>query len=132
VSAAVWRKCVAGERRGLFRCRRVAKVKPFGLDTPLVVTELLPPLSEHLELTDAHLADYERAVDALLGGNWAKAYDLLRRMPPEDRVPDSLTALLARHDRQPHPGWAGVIELVVGHSRTGGLVGPASRRSWVK
>ena len=33
----------AGDRRGLFRCRRVAKVKPYGLDTPRVVTGLLPP-----------------------------------------------------------------------------------------
>jgi adenylate cyclase len=100
-----------GNLWGLFRWRRVAKVKPYGLATPLVVTELLPPVAEYPALTDAHLADYEQAVDALLAGDWPRAYDLLRRMPPEDRVPDFLTALIARHDRQPPPGWAGVIEL---------------------
>jgi len=62
-------------------------------------------------LTEAHLADYEQAVDALLAGDWGRAYDLLRKMPPEDRVPDFLTALIVKHDRQPPPGWAGVIDL---------------------
>jgi adenylate cyclase len=97
--------------RHLARWRRVAKVQPYGLATPLVVTELLPPEAEHPQLTDAHLADYEAAVDALLEGNWAQAYDLLRRMPPEDRVPDFLTVYIAKHDRKPPRGWEGVIEL---------------------
>jgi adenylate cyclase len=98
-------------RRDLVRVRRLAKVKPYGLDTPLVVSELLPPLAEYPELTDAHLADYEKAVGALLAGEWGRAYDLLRRMPPEDRVPDFLTMLIAKHDRRPPPGWNGVVEL---------------------
>jgi len=96
---------------GLFRWRRIAKVKPYGLEKPLVVTELLPPVMEYPPLTEAHLADYEQAVDALLAGDWGRAYDLLRKMPPEDRVPDFLTALIVKHDRQPPPGWAGVIDL---------------------
>jgi adenylate cyclase len=98
-------------RTDLARVRRLARVKPYGLDTPLVVSELLPPLAEYPELTDAHLAGYEKAVDALLAGEWGKAYDLLRRMPPEDRVPDFLTVLIAKHDRRSPPGWNGVIEL---------------------
>jgi adenylate cyclase len=97
--------------RDMARLRRVARVKPYGLDTPLVVTELLPPLAEYPVLTDKHLVDYERAVDALLAGDWARAYDFLRRMPPEDRVPDFLTVLIAKHDRKPPPGWQGVIEM---------------------
>jgi adenylate cyclase len=93
------------------RWRRVARVKPYGLATPLVATELLPPLSEYPELTDAHLADYEAAVDAFEGGQWGKAYDLLRRMPACDRVPDFLTVLIARHDRRAPTNWSGVVEL---------------------
>jgi adenylate cyclase len=89
----------------------VARVKPYGLDTPLTVTELLPPAAEYPELTDAHLADYESALDAFTAGDWDRAYDLLRRMPPGDRVPDFLTALIVRRDRRPPPGWNGVVEL---------------------
>ena len=97
--------------KDLGRLRRVAKVKPYGLEKPLVVSELLPLASEYPELTDAHLAEYEAAFDCLLEGKWVKAYDLLRRMPPEDRVPDFLTVLIAKHDRKPPPGWNGVIDL---------------------
>jgi adenylate cyclase len=97
--------------RHLFRWRRVAKVQPYGLETPLMVTELLPLQAEYPELTDAHLADYEAALDAVLEGNWGQAYDLLRRMPPEDRVPDFLTVFIAKHDRKAPRNWEGVIEL---------------------
>jgi adenylate cyclase len=97
--------------RHLFRWRRVARVKPYGLATPLMVTELLPLEAEYPEMTDAHLADYETALDTFLQGNWGEAYDLLRRMPPEDRVPDFLTVNIAKHDRKPPRGWDGVIEL---------------------
>jgi adenylate cyclase len=97
--------------RHLFRWRRVAKVKPYGLATPLMVTELLPLEAEYPQLTEAHLADHEAAIDAFLEGNWSHAYDLLRRMPPEDRVPDFLTVYIARHDRRMPGGWEGVIEL---------------------
>jgi adenylate cyclase len=96
---------------GLFRWRRVARVKPYGLEKPLVVTELLPPVMEFPPLNEAHLADYEQAVDSLIAGDWGRAYDLLRKMPPEDRVPDFLTALIVKHDRQAPPGWAGVVEM---------------------
>jgi adenylate cyclase len=98
-------------RPEMARWRRVARVKPYGLDNALTVTELLPPAAQYPELTDAHLADHERAVDALLQGDWAEAYDLLRRMPPQDRVPDFLTVHIAKYDRRPPPGWNGVIEL---------------------
>jgi adenylate cyclase len=100
--------------RGLWhlaRWRRLARVRPYGLETPLTVTELLPPAGECPELTDAHLADYESALDAFLAGDWDTAYDLLRRMPPHDRAPDFLTGFIVKHDRQAPPGWDGVIEL---------------------
>jgi len=98
-------------RPELARCRRVAQVKPYGLASSLIVTELLPPASEYPELTDAHLVDYEKAVDAFIEGDWERAYEFLRRMPAEDRVQDFLTVYIARHDRRPPTGWKGVIAL---------------------
>jgi adenylate cyclase len=93
------------------RLRRVAKVKPYGLDTPLTVTELLPPVSEYPELADGHLVDYEAALDALLAGRWSEAYELLHRIPPGDQVKDFLTVFIAQHNRVAPPGWDGVIPL---------------------
>src|SRR5262249_22770335 len=43
----------------LSRFRRVAHVKPYGLESALTVTELLPPTTEFPDLTDAHLKYYE-------------------------------------------------------------------------
>jgi adenylate cyclase len=95
----------------LARFRRVAKVKPYGLDTPLTVTELLPPFAEHPELSDDHIAQYEAALDALVAGRWTEAYESLHRVPPEDRVKDFLTIYIAQHNRVAPPGWDGVIAL---------------------
>jgi adenylate cyclase len=95
----------------LARFRKVARVRPYGLDTPLTVTELLAPSTEHPELTDAHLTAYEAAFDALQAGDWSQAYDLLHKIPPEDRVKDFLTVFIAQHNRIPPPDWNGVIAL---------------------
>jgi adenylate cyclase len=95
----------------LARFRHVARVRPYGLETPLTVTELVPPAAEYPELTDAHLAAYEAAFDALQAGNWSQAYDLLHKIPPEDRVKDFLTVFIAQHNRVPPPDWNGVIAL---------------------
>lgn len=93
------------------RVRRVAVVRPYGLDTPLQVSELLPPESEYSELTDEHVGLYESALDAFLSGSWAEAFELLHRIPTEDRVKDFLTVYIAQHHRTPPPGWDGVIPL---------------------
>jgi adenylate cyclase len=93
------------------RFRRVAKVRPYGLDNPLIVTELLPPAGDYPELGDDHLAYYEEALDALLAGQWPRAYDLLHRIPPGDRVKDFLVVYIAQHNRTAPPDWDGVIPL---------------------
>jgi adenylate cyclase len=93
------------------RFRRVAKVKPYGLETALTVTELLPPASEYPELSDEHIGFYEAALDALVAGRWPEAYELLHKVPPEDRAKDFLTVYIAQHNRVAPPGWDGVIPL---------------------
>jgi adenylate cyclase len=93
------------------RLRRVAVVKPYGLERPLEVSELLPPAAEFPLLSDGHIADYERALDDVLAGRWVEAFDRLHRVPAEDRVKDFLTVLIAQHNRTPPDGWSGVIPL---------------------
>jgi adenylate cyclase len=93
------------------RVRRLAILKPYGLDTPLEVSELLRPASQYPVLTDEHLALYESALDAFLSGSWPEAFELLHRIPPEDRVKDFLTVYIAQHNRTPPPEWDGVIPL---------------------
>ncbi len=95
----------------MLRVRRVAKVLPYGMQTPLVVSELLPPESEHGYLQDEHLAAYEDALDHFLAGRWHDAFRALHQVPAEDQVKDFLTVYIAQHRRVAPPGWTGIIEL---------------------
>ncbi len=97
--------------RDVARVRRLAIVRPYGLETPLEVSELLPPVSQFPLLTDEHLECFEAALDAFLKGRWSQAFELLHRLPPEDVVADFLTVYIAQHNRTPPPNWDGVIPL---------------------
>jgi adenylate cyclase len=93
------------------RVRRLARIKPPGMETPVEVSELLPPASEHPQLTDEHLAAFESAVEALYAGDWPLALQLLHRVPPDDLAKDFLTVFIAQHNRTPPPDWDGVVEI---------------------
>ena len=93
------------------RVRRLAVVRPYGLDTPLEVSELLPTESQYPLLTDEHLEYCEGALDAFLDGRWPEALELLHRVPPKDVVTDFLTVYIAQHNRTPPADWDGVIPL---------------------
>ena len=96
------------------RCRRLALVKPAGLEEepPLTVSELLPPFSEFPVLTDEHLASYETALHHFMKGDWDQALELLHRIPPADCAKDFVTEIILQHKRTPPPGWDGVIRLL--------------------
>ncbi len=93
------------------RCRRLAVVQPYGIDAPLTVSELLPPLSEYPLLSDLHLAQYEAALDAFLKGDWTKTYELLHLIPPQDRAKDFLLGFIIQNNHAPPANWNGVIPL---------------------
>lgn len=93
------------------RCRTVGRFRPYGLDTPLTITELLSPLDEDPGFTDADVKFYEQAVQAFTEGNWPQAFTLLHRVTPEDVVKDFLTVFIAKHNRQAPSEWDGVITL---------------------
>jgi adenylate cyclase len=71
----------------------------------------VPPVGEFPQLTDAHIAEYESALDDVLAGRWSEAFERLHRVPAEDRVKDFLTVLIAQHNRTPPDNWSGVIPL---------------------
>jgi adenylate cyclase len=93
------------------RCRRVAIVRPYGMDRPVEVSELLPPESDYPELSDEHLDYYERALKEFLAGHWTETVELLHYLPAKDRVKDFLTVFIAENGRVPPPNWNGVIPL---------------------
>jgi adenylate cyclase len=93
------------------RFRRLARIKPYGMDLAQEVTELLPPESECPSLTNEHIRAYESALDSLHAGRWSESLSFLSRVPPEDQVKDFLTVFIAQHNRTPPEGWNGIIPL---------------------
>ncbi len=91
------------------RCRKLARVIPYGMTTPLTVYELLPAAGPEHALTDENLARYEESVDAFLDGRWQEALDHLDRLPVGDRAKDFLMIYIAQHEYDPPVGWDGVI-----------------------
>lgn len=93
------------------RTRRLARVLPYGLETALTVSELLPPEREFPELTAVHLRRYEEGLDHFIAGRWEAAYRCLHDMPPSDRAQDFLTLRITQQHRSAPPGWDGVIRI---------------------
>ncbi|MBW3538644.1 MAG: adenylate/guanylate cyclase domain-containing protein [Planctomycetes bacterium] len=93
------------------RVRRLARVIPWGLETPLTVCELLPPEDEFPELSDEHLALYEEAVEHFIAGRWDEAYRRLHVLPPSDHAQDFLGMQILRHQRVAPPDWTGAVRL---------------------
>ncbi len=93
------------------RLRRLARVLPYGMETPVVVSELLLPLNDLPELTDAHIESYERGVDHFTEGRWDEAYRCLHSMPSSDRAQDFLMQQIVLHNRTAPTNWDGVVRL---------------------
>ncbi len=93
------------------RCRRLGRVRLPGLESPAVISELLPPVHQGSSLTDEHIAEYEAAVDAVTEGRWPDALKHLSHLPPDDRAKDFLLIFIAQNDYEPPPDWDGVLTL---------------------
>ena len=93
------------------RLRSLAKVLPYGMETPVLVSELLPPFGEESELTAEHVQHYEAGVQAFLAGRWDEAYRCLHGMPAGDRAQDFLLQHITAHNRLPPSDWDGIIRL---------------------
>jgi len=93
------------------RIRHLAQVRPYGMETPLVVSELLPPAGQDSDLTDAQLLRFEEGVRHFQEGHWEEAYRALHEIPSSDQAQDFLLALITQHNRTAPPGWKGIVEL---------------------
>jgi adenylate cyclase len=101
----------ASKAGGDLRFRRLARLRPYGMDRAVTVSELLPKGGEPNLLDDAGVALYEKALDAFVAGDWNQAFTLLHEVPPWDQGKDFLTSHILSHRREPPPGWDGVVAL---------------------
>ena len=108
-TAAYVRKHVS---KNVARVRRLAVVRPYGMQQGVEVSELLPPEEDFPQLTDQNIEDYEAAVESFLQGDWPAALEQLHRVPAIDRAKDFLTVYIAQQNRVPPENWDGVIPLM--------------------
>jgi adenylate cyclase len=92
------------------RCRRLAKVRPYGMNQTVTVSELLPAAVEPGSLTERDRRDYEAALDAFLAGSWQDTVELLRRLS-QDSACAVLAGFMDKHEGKPPAGWNGTIVL---------------------
>ena len=93
------------------RLRTLARLLPYGMETPVVVSELLPSAADDPELTDALVAEYENGVRHFIAGRWDQAYRCLHGMPANDRAQDFLMQQIVLHNRTAPPDWDGIVRL---------------------
>ncbi len=92
------------------RCRKLAKVKPYGMRRVLTVTELLPPTVAPGALGEGDRRDYETALSEFQAGHWDDARSLLERLPP-DGAASFLSEFMEEHRGGPPLRWDGIIEM---------------------
>ncbi len=93
------------------RVRRLANVRPKGMDAPVTVYGLLPPVDDCPHLSPEVLADYEAAVEAVTRGEWSQALELLGRVPDSDGPKQFLIRQMAAVDNVPPANWDGAFVL---------------------
>ena len=92
------------------RVRKLARILPYGMEKPVVVSELLPPETQPETLTDEQVACYETAVDCFIQGQWEESVRLLHGIPPSDRAQDFLALQITQTNRVPPIDWDGTIK----------------------
>jgi adenylate cyclase len=93
------------------RIRRLARVRPKGMDTPMTVFSLLPPTDQFAWLTDEVVAVYDEALDAVIQGDWSTATEILKRVPDKDGPKQFLIRNMAALGNAPPASWDGAFSL---------------------
>ena len=92
-------------------CRRLAKIRPKGMDTAILISELLPANDGSELLSASAVAAYEKGLDAIIAGDWAAALTLLEQVPDGDGPKKFLLEQMAHTDNQPPANWDGAFSL---------------------
>jgi len=92
------------------RLRKLAHVRPKGMDAIVVVTELVQPLGTAGTPTNEHIAGFEAAVQAVISGAWASAVEQLNALP-DDGAKEFLINHMADFNNEPPVDWDGAFSL---------------------
>ena len=93
------------------RYRRLARVRPKGMNTPLLIHELLPPEKDASKVNNMEMLNYEAALDAVIAGKWNEAIERLNAVSDEDGPKQFLLAQMAKLNNTPPADWDGAFSL---------------------
>ncbi|MBC7817825.1 MAG: adenylate/guanylate cyclase domain-containing protein [Planctomycetaceae bacterium] len=94
------------------RVRRLARVRPKGMDTAIEVSELLPPEIDAPHFTTEIVSAHELAVAHVITGQWKEAIEYLQSQVETDSAAKFLLDHMALSDNQPPADWDGAFRLV--------------------
>lgn len=93
------------------RLRRLASVRPKGMDTSLTVYTVLPSIDELPEVTDEFLTAWDAAVGQVIDGNWDQAREFIEGLPADDGPRNFMLEHMSRSENKPPEGWDGAFSL---------------------
>lgn len=93
------------------RSRRLARLRPAGMETPLTVYQLLPPEDRDSTVSSQLLRDYDDALEAIIDGTWNDAMELLIDYRDSDGPTRFLFDQMEKHGYQPPTDWDGAFRL---------------------
>ena len=93
------------------RCRRIARVRPRGMETAVTISQLLWPEGTDRELSNLQLELHERAVDMFISGQWAEAEEIFGTHLAQDEPNSVLRDMIALGNKVPPNPWDGVVTL---------------------
>ncbi|NQV24826.1 MAG: adenylate/guanylate cyclase domain-containing protein [Rhodopirellula sp.] len=93
------------------RVRRMARVRPAGMQTPLTVYQLLPALRHDPSVSDEMIARYEEGINAVLDGKWSDAVELLSEFRETDGPTRFVLSQMELTNFEPPAGWDGAFTL---------------------
>ena len=93
------------------RCRRIACVRPRGMETTVTISQLLWPEGTDRELSNLQLELHELAVDRFIAGLWVEAEEIFRTHLVHDEANSILRDMIARGNKVPPDPWDGVVTL---------------------
>ena len=93
------------------RCRRLARVRPKGMDAQLLVHELLPPETLDAKVDSTAMLNYEAALDAVIAGRWDEAVERLHAVPDDDGPKQFLLTQMDKLNNTPPADWDGAFRL---------------------
>ncbi|MDA1231899.1 MAG: hypothetical protein O2856_14090, partial [Planctomycetota bacterium] len=95
----------------ILRCRRIACVRPRGMDAVVTFSQLLWPDGTFGEFSTEQLDLHERALDLFLAGQWTEAEGIFGASLAHDQANSPIRDMISQSSGIPPIPWDGVVTI---------------------